>query len=87
MSNLKLFVWEGDDILPVARGGIICVLAHDIDEALALIRAKYNDCSPEMFKHYFADYFLQGTIMALFPANGYRVIEQPEAFAMRGSDY
>lgn len=78
MSDLKLFVWEGEDVLPVVFGGMICVLAHDIEEALRLIKHKYEP-SPEE----------QGAraIMARFPHNRYRVVEQPEAFALEGSDY
>lgn len=40
VSGLRLFVWEGADVLPDYTSGMICVLAHDLPEALALIREK-----------------------------------------------
>lgn len=43
MSNnddLKLFIWEGDGVLQDYTPGMIAVLAHDLGEALSLIREK-----------------------------------------------
>ena len=34
---MKLFVWEGPGVLENADSGMICVLAHDLEEALRLI--------------------------------------------------
>ena len=34
-SNLKLFVWEG--VLEDWTSGIVCVLAHDLEEAYRLV--------------------------------------------------
>lgn len=49
-STLKLFVWEGDGVLTDYTDGMICVLAHDITEALGLIRAKCDYCM-NSFQH------------------------------------
>jgi hypothetical protein len=40
MTELKLFVWEGDGVLTDYTNGMICVLAHDLEEALKLIGLK-----------------------------------------------
>ena len=39
---MKLFVWEGHGVLTDYSDGMICVLANDLEEALKLIREKYN---------------------------------------------
>lgn len=41
-SDLKLYVWEGDGVLENYRSGLIVVLAHDLEEALGLIREKVS---------------------------------------------
>lgn len=41
---MKLFVWEGAGVLQDYSSGMICVLAHDLEEALRLIREKCYDC-------------------------------------------
>lgn len=62
--ELKLYVWEGDRVLPIDISGLICVLASSLKHALDLVEEKYP------------------TYMKSFPANHYRVIEYPEAFAV-----
>ena len=42
--SLKLFVWEGDGVLTDYTNGLICVLAHDLEEALELIKKKCDYC-------------------------------------------
>jgi hypothetical protein len=42
-KELKLFVWEGDGVLRDYTSGMICVLAHDYDEAMKLIEKKYPE--------------------------------------------
>lgn len=66
MGGLKLFVWEGNGVLTDYTDGMICVLAHDLEEALSLIRKK---CS----------YAINS-----FPADGFVVVEKPEAFVCWG---
>ena len=39
-DDLKLFVWEGEGVLMDWTEGMICVLAHDLEEALVLINKK-----------------------------------------------
>jgi hypothetical protein len=39
-KKLKLFVWEGQGTLQDYTSGMICVLAHDLEEALNLIKIK-----------------------------------------------
>ena len=87
MSDLKLFVWEGQDVLPVVATGLICVLAHDIEEALQLIEQKYNHSTPDGDRSNCYAYFPHGTFMQHFPQERYKVIEHPAAFALHGSDY
>ena len=43
-SNLKMFVWEGYGVLCDYTSGMICVLAHDLEEALKLIEKKCDYC-------------------------------------------
>ncbi len=63
---MKLYVWEGDGVLTEHTDGMICVLAESLEQALSLIREKYDYC------------------MTSFPADRYKVIEQPEAFLCWG---
>ena len=42
--SLKLFVWKGSGVLMDYSDGMICVLAHDLEEALKLIRGKCDYC-------------------------------------------
>jgi predicted fused transcriptional regulator/phosphomethylpyrimidine kinase len=39
---MKLFVWEGEGVLEDYTSGMICVLAKNINEAIALINVKYG---------------------------------------------
>ena len=39
-EKLKLFVWEGNDVLRDHTNGMICVLAESLEEALKLIEEK-----------------------------------------------
>ena len=43
-EKLKLFVWEGEGVLQDWSSGMICVLAHNLDEALKLIKEKQSSC-------------------------------------------
>lgn len=43
-DEMKLFVWEGDGVLQDYTSGMICVLAHDLEEALKLIKEKCDYC-------------------------------------------
>ncbi len=43
-EKLKLFVWEGEGVLEGYGTGSICVLAHDLSEALKLIENKDSYC-------------------------------------------
>jgi len=38
-KDLKLYVWEG--VLTDYTSGMICILAHDLEEAKALLLKKY----------------------------------------------
>lgn len=40
MSELKLFLWEGNGVLTDYSNGMICVLAEDLEQALKLIEEK-----------------------------------------------
>ena len=80
MADLKLFAWEGDDVFPVMFGGMICVLAHDVAGALQLIEQKYSHNPITSGRTLMR-------IMERFPHERYRIVEQPEAFALEGSDY
>ena len=42
MIGLKLYVWE-DNVLCDWKCGMICVLAHDYEEAIDKIRDKYPE--------------------------------------------
>ena len=44
MNELRLFVWEGEGVLQDHGSGMICVLAHDLAEALKKIEEKYSYC-------------------------------------------
>lgn len=52
MSNkkLKIFVWEGKNVLEDYAPGMICVLAHDYEEAISLIQKKCPYCM-DSFPH------------------------------------
>ena len=39
-EKLKLYVWDGDDVLRDYTPGMICVLAHSLEEAIKLVREK-----------------------------------------------
>ena len=39
-KQLKLFVWDSDDVLRDYTPGMICVLAHNLEEAVKLIRER-----------------------------------------------
>ena len=39
-EELKLFVWEGDGVLTDYTNGMVCVLAHNFEEAIKLIDEK-----------------------------------------------
>jgi hypothetical protein len=43
-EELKLFVWEGEGVLTDWSNGMICVLAHNLKEALKLIEKKCDYC-------------------------------------------
>jgi hypothetical protein len=43
-EELKLFVWEGDGVLTDWTNGMICVLAHNFEEAIKLIEEKCSYC-------------------------------------------
>jgi len=45
-STLKLFIWEGDDVLPDAYGGLAGALAVDVDAARELIKAELSFNAP-----------------------------------------
>jgi hypothetical protein len=44
-EKLKLFVWEGEGVLQDYSSGMICVLAHNLPEALKLIEDKCSYCT------------------------------------------
>ena len=41
-KKLKLYVWDGHDVLPDYTSGMICVYAYSITQALKLIEKKYS---------------------------------------------
>lgn len=41
-KKLKLYVWDGDDILRDYTPGMICILAHSIHEARKILFKKYD---------------------------------------------
>ena len=53
-DKLKLYVWEGPGVLEDYTNGMICVLAHSLEEALDLIAKKYSwyEFPPEQYKVY-----------------------------------
>ena len=68
MAKLKLFVWEGDNVLQDWTSGMICVLAPNLEEALKLIEEKES--------------VAVGT--GSFPVNDFKTITEPEAFLCWG---
>lgn len=41
---MKLFIWEGDDVLMDYSSGMICALGNDLQEALSAIRESCDYC-------------------------------------------
>lgn len=70
-EELKLFVWDSEDVLMDAGGGLICVLAHNLEEALKLINEK--------------DHLVCSFHSLNFLEKEYKIISEPEAFVCWGT--
>ena len=75
--TLKMFVWEG--VFADYTSGMACVLANDLQEAIACLKKKY----PDEARHIKDD----GKIIEDYDSeNGEypKIIEKPEAFIVWG---
>lgn len=94
-EKLKLFVWEGRGVLQNYTSGMICVLAHNLEEALRLIEKKSDGdiiINGESAFSAFYTYCVECekssgiSIETPFPVKSYKIITEPEAFLCHGGE-